>query len=370
MITSGLTTVQRPKPFPRCETGRRAGYRSVITKHSSPIVGLAMLSLISAIWASGLSHGTSPYTQARAPHLILPVECEIGRTCLIQKLVDHDASSGRRDFRCGTLTTDGHDGTDIRLRTMEDMRSGYAVVAAATGTVLRTRDGEPDAGSSVAVNTSGRDAGNGIVIDHGDGWETQYSHLMQGTVQVKPGQRLVVGDELGMIGLSGNTEFPHLHFTVRHRGTAIDPFTGARQGSACSAVNASASLWTAEASRVLSYVPTSIISIGLASSVPSRSVVSRTSKRDPLDRQSPILLWADVIGAKTGDVQIFMIAGPDGQSVHTQEIVVDGGGLSWFAYSGKRAPASGWPTGRYTGRYVISRNGKIISRSSISSEIR
>lgn len=317
---------------------------------------------VSLAFAASLVVASAPLpAQSPSPQLAFPVKCEVGRSCLIQKLVDHDKSAGRRDYRCGTLTTDGHDGVDIRLRTMEDMRSGYSVVASTEGTVLRIRDGEPDVGPGETTGSSGKDAGNGVVIDHGNGWETQYSHLQRGSIRVRPGEPVVAGQTLGLVGMSGNTEFPHLHFTVRHLGTPIDPFTGAGQGSACSSVNPPASLWTAEASRALSYVPTSIISIGLASSVPPRSVVSRTSERRFVGRQAPVLLWADVIGARTGDIQDFIITGPDGRPAHAQQVTVADGGLSWFAYSGKRAPEAGWSAGPYVGRYSIRRDGKTIA---------
>jgi hypothetical protein len=218
--------------------------------------------------------------------LSFPVACEVGKSCLIQKLVDHDFSDQRRDYRCGNLTTDGHDGVDIRLRTMDDMRSGFVVTASAAGTVLRMRDGEPDMSSRERKDLNGRDAGNGVVIDHGNGWETQYSHLRQGSVAVKPGQRIAAGQQLGLVGMSGNAEFPHLHFTVRHDGKAIDPFTGAAQGSACSTLEPTTGLWLLGDRRTFGYVPTAVISLGLASAVPPKAVAARTSEQPLNGRQS------------------------------------------------------------------------------------
>lgn len=304
-----------------------------------------------------------------APPLSFPVKCQIGRSCLIQKLVDHDSSTGRRDYRCGNLTTDGHDGVDIRLRTMEDMRSGYAVVAAAPGTVLRARDGEPDISSRQRPDLNGKDAGNGVVIDHGNGWETQYSHLRQGSVEVKPGQRVSTGQQMGLVGMSGNAEFPHLHFTVRHQRKTIDPFTGHTQGTACDAAASPSGIWTAETSRGLDYQPTAVISTGLASALPPKSVADRSSVPSLTSRQSPVILWADVIGAKPGDIQTFDIIGPDGRSVHKHQAEIADGGLSWFAYSGKRSPSTGWPPGQYVGSYVIQRAGRIVAKTEIKSKL-
>jgi len=297
-----------------------------------------------------------------APALGFPVDCIVGQSCLIQKLVDHDPGPGRRDYRCGLLTTNGHDGIDVRLRTMADMRTGVAVVAAAAGTVLRTRDGEPDLSVDDRAGLDGKDAGNAVVIDHGGDWQTQYSHLRQGSIIVRPGQRIVGGDRIGLIGLSGNSEFPHLHFTVRHRGEAIDPFVGTAALPSCDVEARLASIWAPGAAGMLGYQPAAVITGGLASAVPAKAV----AKRDPppgLDgRQAPIILWVDAIGARAGDRQMFSIVGPNGQIVHDQQSVVADGGLSWFAYSGKRAPAAGWPSGRYVGRYRLQRGDAVIAK--------
>jgi hypothetical protein len=304
------------------------------------------------------------------PQLILPVACEVGKSCLIQKLVDHDPGPGRSDYRCGSLTTDGHDGIDIRLRTMKDMADGYAVVAAAAGTVLRTRDGEPDVSSRIRTDRNGKDAGNGVIIDHGNGWESQYSHLKMGSIAVRPGQRVERGDRLGLIGMSGNSEFPHLHFSVRLRGTTVDPYIGRAAPSQCNASGASAGMWAPATARSLAYTPTILIAAGLASQVPPRSVAERMQMPSIEGRNAPLLLWVDLIGAKAGDIQEFGLTGPDGESIHVQTARIDDGGLSWFAFSGKRSPPGGWAPGRYTGRYVLSRNGSALVRQEVFGEVK
>ena len=63
------------------------------------------------------------------PRLSFTLECEIGKTCYIQKYVDHDASEGYQDYRCGVLSGDKHDGTDIRLVDVAAMNRGAAVLA-------------------------------------------------------------------------------------------------------------------------------------------------------------------------------------------------------------------------------------------------
>jgi hypothetical protein len=123
-------------------------------------------------------------------------------------------------------------------------------------------------------------------------------------------------------------------------------------------------MWTAEAARVLSYTPSALISLGLSAEVPPRSVLDRDGQQLSIKSRSPLILWADVIGAKPGDAQLFEIAGPDGQVIHRQESTLTDGGLSWFAYSGKRALGGNWPFGRYIGKYSLTRGNKVIIKAS------
>src|SRR5882672_4030756 len=70
---------------------------------------------------------------AYAIELGLPLDCEIGPTCLVQNYVDHDQSGGASDYQCGALTYDGHDGTDFRVPTLAMQRGGVDVLAVADG---------------------------------------------------------------------------------------------------------------------------------------------------------------------------------------------------------------------------------------------
>jgi hypothetical protein len=303
-------------------------------------------------------------TRAEAPTLRIdmPVICTMQADCLIQKLVDVDVSPKRVDYRCGTLATDGHDGIDIRVRTLADMRKGVAVTAAASGRVLRVRDGEPDMNVRDRGNLNGRDAGNAVVIDHGNGWETQYSHLRNGTVLVRPGQTVSAGERIGSIGMSGNAEFPHLHFAVRHNSQVIDPFTGLTPPSHCvSAAKAnSGALWSRNAAQALSYQPTAIIAVGFGIAPPSSSVVDRDRSAVPRNPLDPLVFWADVLGAMPGDTQRFEIRDRNGAMLFERISKVERGGLSWLAYAGRKAPAGGWPKGTMTGRYELTRSGTIV----------
>ncbi|MDE6374710.1 MAG: M23 family metallopeptidase [Alistipes sp.] len=66
-------------------------------------------------------------------------------------------------------------------------------------------------------STSGRT----VTIDHGNGFETSYSHLSQ--IDVRKGQRVSRGDIIARSGDTGLSLAPHLHYEVRYNGMRIDP---------------------------------------------------------------------------------------------------------------------------------------------------
>jgi murein DD-endopeptidase MepM/ murein hydrolase activator NlpD len=64
--------------------------------------------------------------------------------------------------------------------------------------------------------------GKRIVVDHGNGLETYYAHLSQWLVV--PGQEVRLGEVIGLSGATGRATSPHLHYEVRVRGTAVNPY--------------------------------------------------------------------------------------------------------------------------------------------------
>ena len=181
-----------------------------------------------------------------APKLSLPVDCTLGDTCFLQQTVDAEAGEGAADYTCGHLTYDGHTGTDFRVPPGGDV----AVTAVADGTVLRARDGEPDRRFADPLDVrGGRDCGNGAVIAHADGLETQLCHLANGSLVVQPGDDVRRGEVIGQVGASGRVGFPHVELVVRRNGEVVDPFTGLPAGSGCGI--SVAPMWTEAAAERL-----------------------------------------------------------------------------------------------------------------------
>jgi murein DD-endopeptidase MepM/ murein hydrolase activator NlpD len=63
--------------------------------------------------------------------------------------------------------------------------------------------------------------GNLVVVDHGDGLSTAYAHAS--TLLVSVGQTVSQGQTVSLVGSTGNSSGPHLHFEVRVNGSAVDP---------------------------------------------------------------------------------------------------------------------------------------------------
>jgi Peptidase family M23 len=93
---------------------------------------------------------------------------------------------------------------------------GDEVHSATAGTVVGVVDNIPNtpAGAFPPAITAERAGGNHVVVSFGGGHFAFYAHLQPGTVRVKVGQKVKVGQTLGLLGNSGNSNAPHLHFHV------------------------------------------------------------------------------------------------------------------------------------------------------------
>ena len=108
---------------------------------------------------------------------------------------DVDPTSGARDFEGGPYAYDGHNGHDITLPNFARMDAGIPIYAAADGVVESVVDGNFDRNME-ALNQ----AENSIVINHGNGWETEYVHLAANTITVRVGDVVTAGQLLGLAG--------------------------------------------------------------------------------------------------------------------------------------------------------------------------
>lgn len=68
-----------------------------------------------------------------------------------------------------------------------------------------------------------RGYGYTVVVDHGYGYRTLYAHLLDGKFIVKPGQKVVRGEQIALSGNSGKSTGPHLHYEVIVKGEHVNP---------------------------------------------------------------------------------------------------------------------------------------------------
>jgi len=300
---------------------------------------------------------------ADGPPFDLPVVCT-GNSCDIVHYVDHDPGPNIRDYACGTTTYDGHRGTDFAIPDEATMLDGVPVLSIADGTVVALREGveDIDSGRISPSSLDGIECGNGILIDHDDGWQSQYCHLRRGWVAVKQGDRVSRGQVIGRIGISGQATFPHLHFNLRKDGELVDPFSGTAMGTStradCSVENAA--LWSSSARAQLNYKEITLYGHGFSMARPNASDLKRGYGKDPeLPRTSPALyFWAYLIGANDGDVIRMSLQTPDGKGGH-RDFVIDlpndaGPRAKWFFINMDR-PGSQWPAGTYEGEITFTR---------------
>jgi hypothetical protein len=284
-----------------------------------------------------------------------PIACDLDGPCYIQQYVDHDGSENASDFTCSGLSYDGHKGTDFALPSYDMIAKGVDVIASASGTVVGIRDGMADVRYNIenAAASEGRECGNGIVLRHTDGWETQYCHMRQGSVSVKRGQKIKTGDILGQVGMSGRAAFPHLHLSVRHNGTVIDPFDP--DGSiTCTEVKGD-TLW----SETVPYRAGGIVSIGTSGSIPAFNAI-RANTVAPVDAESDALvIYAFLFGTQKGDVIRLTLNGPDGSLIN-RDTTLDRKQAQSFRAVGKKRRGPRWPAGTYKGTATLLRDDATI----------
>lgn len=311
---------------------------------------LSFILLLAPLPAAATS-GTNP------PSFLIPLACTLNTDCWVVNHVDTDpAPETAADYRCGTQTTDAHQGTDFALRDMTALRSGVAVLAAAAGTVLRVRDNSDDlpaTGEDIEkMRAENRGCGNGILIDHGNQWQTIYCHLKKGSPLVKQGDKVTAGQHIAAVGHSGAAEFPHLHFGVFHQSRVIDPFTGNGEDKDCRAPQKSMFLPGLPAG----YQPVTLFAAGFADAPPAAETLYDDARNpDTLAVTIPALtFWGMIYNVRAGDEIALQIRDPQNRILAERTLTQDEPAARQFYYVGKRNNGV-LQTGAYTGTFTVTR---------------
>lgn len=295
---------------------------------------------------------------AGPPKLGFPLACSIGRSCEVQHYFDRDPGPGMADYHCGRRSEPQHNGIDIRLVDLAQMHRGVDVLAEAAGVVRAVRDGVPDNVIGQPIPKT-QQCGNRVAIDHGGGWLTDYCHLEHGTLKVKLGEVVRAGQPIAQVGLSGGTEFPHLHVSIQHVATFVDPFAPAPGANpACSPADP---LWTPQALREMPYKAGAVLVAGLAGQPVGQPGIE-TGGVAPFAPADPVLtLYTRLIGLEAGDQIELALAGPGGVSLVDRRLapLPRDRDQTDVALSHGR-PAAGWPHGSYAGVVRVWRGGKMV----------
>lgn len=306
---------------------------------------------------------------ALAVELGLPAQCELGKTCFMQQYPDMDAGSGTADPLCGSQSYDGHKGTDLRILSLKDMKKGYAVIAVADGKVLRVRDGETDRlveTEEDRARISGKECGNGLVMELEDGYEVQYCHLKKGSLAVKPGADVRKGERLGDVGSSGLAQFPHVHITVSHNGEPLDPLTGRKLSEGCTAATEqTASLFPRDIVEKLDLTKPEILASGLAGNpVDHQALVIEGPPAQVLSGDKLFVAWVWLANLKKGNT-IKLVLTDDRKNIlidHTSK-PIDRDKAIFSAFAGKKRAL---PAGRYELDVSVLQDGTDVRRTSSS----
>ena len=170
----------------------------------------------------------------------------------ISNFVDQDTSFPGKvlDYNCGARSYDqasgyNHQGTDIftwPFPRYKQLNNQVQVIAAQEGIIIGKVDGNPDNSCALCTNCNW----NAIYIRHPDGSVAWYGHLKRNMTLKVVGENVAKGEFLGVVGSSGNSTGPHLHFEVYQNSTytlanRIDPFAGP-----CNRLNGNNTWWAVQ----------------------------------------------------------------------------------------------------------------------------
>jgi murein DD-endopeptidase MepM/ murein hydrolase activator NlpD len=123
------------------------------------------------------------------------------------------------------LREDGKTWTGDQLKNENYRCYGAEALAVANATVVAIKDGIPQnvpgATSRAVPITLETVGGNHVILDLGQGRFAFYAHLQPGSLRVKAGDKVRRGQVLGLVGNSGNSTEPHLHFHISNANSPL-----------------------------------------------------------------------------------------------------------------------------------------------------
>ncbi len=201
--------------------------------------------------ANRAAHGIAPPSEASKnaalvrfgwPLAVAPSFRDPAVFAVVNHVDQNPAPGATLDFSCGARTYDGHRGLDVVVWPFPLARMDadeVRVVAAAPGVLVGAEDGNYDRQCSFQPGARW----NAAYVQHDDGSVAWYGHMKTGSVTRRPiGSRISAGETLGIVGSSGNSTGPHLHFEVyAPNGALVEPYAGP-----CNGLNGAVSWWQSQ----------------------------------------------------------------------------------------------------------------------------
>ncbi len=249
------------------------------------------LQSLSAAWAGG-----PPTVRFRWPLLAQDWQHVVN-------YVDLDGGGSASDWACHNVAYDTHAGVDIYLRDFLEMDSERFVVAAAAGEVVWVEDSFFDRSTCPGCWPYS----NYVYMRHDDGSTATYLHFKKWSTLVQAGQRVRAGEPLALVGSSGNSSDPHLHFEVRDESDDVwEPHAGAcRPGD---------SLWLAPQPGHVQDNPIDFVDAGLSLVVPPLDAIKFRWPDVAHVQQGPSVphyFWHKNTDIHAGDVSRVVYRRPD-----------------------------------------------------------
>jgi murein DD-endopeptidase MepM/ murein hydrolase activator NlpD len=255
----------------------------------------------------------------------------------IGQYVDHDPIYPNHvlDWNCGSRTYDqasgyNHSGTDIFLWPFPQnmMASGQAeIVAAAPGIIIGKEDGHYDLSCSMSGGTW-----NAVYVMHADSTVAWYGHMKKYSLTTKNiGDPVAQGEFLGLVGSSGNSSGPHLHFELHDKnGQVLDPFHGS--------CNSGSGYWQTQKPYYESAINT-LMTHSAPPQLQSCPNLDIINAKDTFDLNDPITFAAYYHDQQAGQNAVFSVLKPDGSSFASWQSASATSYVASYWYWSKNIPA-------------------------------
>ncbi len=274
-------------------------------------------------------------------------------TWAISGYVDHNETfpNQLKDYNCGTRTYDtaagyNHAGVDIFTFPFPwyqmDNDQSWAV-AAAPGVIVARGGSQFDRSCDFNNNVW-----NGVYIEHSDGSIAWYGHLKKNSLTTKAlGESVIAGEFLGVIGSSGNSTGPHLHFEVYDAAdNLVDPYSGT-----CNTWGAANDSWWASQKPYLNTKINAFLSHSappIFNACPQTEVPNLQDNFNVGETVYAAVYLADQLPGTTANIRIYK---PNGSMLYNfnQSLTASYYSSYWFwAFPGNELPDTGTYTMTYT----------------------